>query len=103
MSRYALTREALADIDELWSYIAEDSVDAADRVSAAILHACAFLAGQPLVGHSRSDLTDRPVLFWSSGKYLIVYRPDTNPLRIIAVFHSARDVATLLTDRGDRA
>lgn len=99
MSRFELTRSALADLDELWTYIAEDNAEAADRVSSAILDACALLAERPLIGHARPDLTSRPVLFWSSGRYLIVYRPDAEPLRIIAVFHGARDVATLLTDR----
>ena len=99
MNRFELTRSALADIDELWSYIAEDSVDAADRVADAILDACALLAERPLVGHPRQDLTPRPLLFWSSGKYLIVYRPETEPLRVVAIFHGSRDVASLLTDR----
>ena len=99
MSRYELTRSALADIDELWTYIAEDNLEAADRVSSAILGACALLAGQPLIGHTREDLTPRPVLFWSSGRYLIVYRPETEPLRIVAILHGSRDVASLLTDR----
>lgn len=80
MNRFELTKEALADIDELWDYIAEDNLDAANRVSDAILDACALLASQPLIGHARQDLTTRSVLFWSSGKYLIVYRPDTEPL-----------------------
>ena len=101
MSRYELTKEALGDIDELWLYIAEDNIEAANRVSDAILDACDLLADQPHVGHTRVDLTERPVLFWSSGKYLIVYRPDTKPLRVIAVFHSSRDVATLLLDRAE--
>lgn len=84
-----------------WTYIADDSVDAATRVSDAILDACDLLAAQPLIGHTRADLTSRPVLFWSSGKYLIVYRPDTRPIRIVAVFHSSRDVMTLLVERND--
>ena len=41
MSRFELTRSALADIDELWTHIAEDNAEAADRVSSAILDACA--------------------------------------------------------------
>jgi len=77
----------------------EDNLEAANRVSDAILDACALLASQPFNGHARQDLTIRSVLFWSSGRYLIVYRPDTEPLRIIAVFHGSRDVAALLTDR----
>ena len=99
MNRYELTRTALADLDELWLYIAADNVDAADRVSDAILGACELLAQHPLVGHARRDLTTRPVLFWSSGSYLLVYAPATTPLRIIAVLHGARDVATILYDR----
>lgn len=99
MSRYELAREALDDIDALWSYIAEDSLNAADRVVSDILDACDLLADQPLIGHTRPDLTDRSLLFWSSGKYLIVYRPAPSPIQIVAVFHSARDVASLLTDR----
>jgi hypothetical protein len=55
MSRYELTRSALADIDELWTYIAEDNVEAADRVSTAILDACELLAEQPSIGHTRGD------------------------------------------------
>lgn len=34
MSSYALHPEALADIDEIWEYIAEHNIDAADRESA---------------------------------------------------------------------
>ena len=35
MSDYALHPEALADIDEIWEYIASDNVDAADRAPGA--------------------------------------------------------------------
>jgi len=99
MSRYELAREALDDLDELWLYVAEDSLDAANRTAATILDACDLLVDHPHIGHTRTDLTDRPVLFWASGKYLIVYRPETEPLRVVAVLHASRDVATLLTDR----
>ena len=44
MNRFELTKSALADLDELWLYIAADNVDAADRVSDAILGACELLA-----------------------------------------------------------
>lgn len=32
MSGYAFHSEAFADIDQLWEYIAEHNIDAADRV-----------------------------------------------------------------------
>jgi plasmid stabilization system protein ParE len=31
MSRYRLTEQARADLDEIWLYIAEDNIPAADR------------------------------------------------------------------------
>jgi antitoxin ParD1/3/4 len=77
MSEYALTPLAKADIFDIWSYIAEDSQAAADRVEQAT-YACAFLTDGPLRGHSRPDLTTRPVRFWTLTRYpnyTIVYRP----------------------------
>jgi plasmid stabilization system protein ParE len=36
MSGYAFHPEAFADLDEIWEYIAEDNIDAADGVVADI-------------------------------------------------------------------
>jgi plasmid stabilization system protein ParE len=65
MSSYALTPLAKADIFDIWSYIADDNEDAADRVEQAIFDACEFLAQTPLRGHSRADLTTRSLRFWT--------------------------------------
>jgi plasmid stabilization system protein ParE len=50
----------------------------------------------PLSGHRREDLTDQPVRFWSVYSYVIVYDPDTQPLQIVRILHSARDVRCIL-------
>jgi plasmid stabilization system protein ParE len=99
MSDYQFTREALGDLDELWVYIAIENPDAADRVVADILDTCERLGAMPGLGHTREDLTDRPVRFFPVGRYLVIYRPDRTPIDIIAVLHSARDVPRILTDR----
>jgi plasmid stabilization system protein ParE len=102
MSGYALTPLAKADIFEIWSFIAQDSEDAADRVEQEIHHACRFLAEAPLRGHSRPDLTDRELRFWTLTRYpnyTVVYRPQTKPLESIAVLHGKRDVATVVKRR----
>ncbi len=57
MSGYALTPLAKADIFDVWTYIAEDSETAADRVEQAIYDACAFVAEAPMRVHTRPDLT----------------------------------------------
>jgi plasmid stabilization system protein ParE len=59
MKSYVLTPLAVADIFDIWSYIGEDSEEAADRVEQAIHNSCALIAEAPARGHSRSDLTSR--------------------------------------------
>ena len=93
---------AKADIFDIWSYIAEDSQDAAGRVEQVIYDACAFLAEGPLRGHSRPDLTTRPLRFWTLTRYpnyTVVYRPDTAPLQIVAVLHGKRNIERILRQR----
>lgn len=65
MSAYILAPLAKADIFDIWKYIAQASEPAADRVEQAIFDACAFLAEGPLRGHTRPDLTSRPLRFWT--------------------------------------
>jgi plasmid stabilization system protein ParE len=57
MRAYALTRLAKADIFDLWSYLAGDSEDSADRVEQAIYDACAFVAEAPNRSHSPRPYT----------------------------------------------
>ena len=59
MSGYAFHPDAFADLDEIWEYIAQDNVDAADRVLADIHSTLTMLAGSPQIGHRRPDLTTR--------------------------------------------
>jgi plasmid stabilization system protein ParE len=103
MSAYALTPLAKADIFDIWSYIADDrnskSEETANRVEQAIYDACAFVAEAPMRGHSRSDLTSRPLRFWTLTRYpnyAVVYRPETAPLQVVAVLHGKRNIRRIL-------
>ena len=103
MSGYALTPLAKADIFEIWSYIAEASEAAADRVERAIHDACAFVAEAATRGHSRPGLTTRSSLrFWTLTRYpnyTVVYRPETAPLQVGAVLHGKRNIQRVLKQR----
>jgi antitoxin ParD1/3/4/toxin ParE1/3/4 len=46
----------------------------------------------PGQGHERKDLTRRPVLFFPLYSYLIVYQPDVDPIRIMAVLRGTRNI-----------
>ena len=97
MNSYRLAPEAARDIEEIWEYIARDSVCAARRVRLGLLAACRRLAQHPGLGHRREDLTDKPVLFWPVYSYLIIYNPATEPLEIVRILHGAQDLPRLLS------
>jgi antitoxin ParD1/3/4 len=91
MSGFVLHPEAYADLEEIWEYIAADSLDAADRISEEIYKAIHSLVDFPYTGHSRPDLTARPLRFQSLRDYVIAYAPDEKPLAVIAVLHGRRN------------
>lgn len=95
MKRFKLSPEAAADVREIWEYIARDSPRAARRVRLQLFDACKLLATNPHLGHPREDLTSKPVLFWPTGSYLVIYRVAGRTLEIVRIVHAARDVARL--------
>jgi len=100
MSEYRFTPQAADDLFEIWSYIAEGNIDAANRVEEAIYSGCAFLAESPRAGRIREDLTALPVRFWLVQPFRncwIVYDPQSKPLRITRILHPARNIASILS------
>jgi antitoxin ParD1/3/4 len=99
-ARYVLAPEAALDLVQIWRYIKKNvSLEMAERVESVIREKIVYLAGRPGGGHWRKDLTDQPVKFFSVYSYLIVYRPETTPLQVVAIIHGRRDVEQLLKDR----
>ena len=100
--RIQFTPEAAEDLDAIWWVIAEDNRDAADRVEREILATCHRLAKHPRMGTKRQDITPLPVRFWTVTRfpnYVIVYRPETVPLQVVAVLHGKRDLKQVLESR----
>ena len=99
MSGYVLGVDADFDLDDIWEYIAADSIDAADRWVAKLFDAFEALGRTPGMGHRREDLTSYPVLFWPVGAYLVIYRADRRPIEIVAVTQASRDIPAFLRRR----
>ena len=54
------------------------------------------------MGTKRQDIMTLPVRFWTITKfpnYVIVYRPETVPLQVVAVLHGKRDLKEVLEKR----
>jgi len=98
--RYILAPQAAHDLIEIWRYIKQESSrETADRVQSVIRSKFAYWADFPNAGHWRRDLTQAAVCFFPVYSYLIVYRPETKPLQIVAILHGHRDVAKMLPER----
>jgi len=102
MTGYDFHPEARLDLEEIWEFIRADNLDAADRMIAEILAAIRGLVPFPNQGHSRPDLTSRPLRFTLAREYLIAYAPEQKPLWVVAVMHGRRSprlIASILRDR----
>ena len=102
MSGFVLHPAVLADLTEIWEFIAGDNPAAADRVLEEIYDAIRALVSFPQVGHSRSDLTSRPLRFHPVRDFLITYTPEEKPLVVLAILHGRRNprvMAAILRER----
>ena len=69
-SLYDVSAEAQNDLFEIWRRIADDSVELANRIESEFHELFAPLGRMPGQGHTRKDLTKRPVLFFPLYSFL---------------------------------
>jgi antitoxin ParD1/3/4/toxin ParE1/3/4 len=77
--RYQLAEAAQRQVDEIGGFIAEDSIEAALKVYDALEEAFELLAENPGIGHSRRDLTVRPLSFGAFSRTLSYTIPRAYP------------------------
>jgi toxin ParE1/3/4 len=89
-------RSGLAESDllDVWSYIARDNPDAADRFLDLIDEKLALLAEFPEIGRRRDDLAPRLRSF-PVGRYVIFYRLSEPGIEVACVLSAYRDIETL--------
>ena len=95
MAEFVLSRLAGQDLIDLWTFIAEDNIDAADAMVSSIEEATGRLAEMPGMGHTRKDLTSQDVLFWPVKFRIVIYR-NREPLEVVRILSAYRNIAALL-------
>jgi antitoxin ParD1/3/4/toxin ParE1/3/4 len=96
VAHFELTPDAKADIEEIVAFIRRDSRDTSRRVRREIRAELKKLAEQPGMGHRRADANNESLRFWSIYSYLIIYRENSTPLKILRVIHGARDLGSIV-------
>ncbi len=97
MSRWIFAPKALADLEEIHAYIAQDNLPAALKFIERVHNRCTLLSGHPRIGRKRDDLLPslRNV---REGDYLIFFRPIPKGIEIYRILHGKRHIKKLFED-----
>ena len=92
MSTVLFAQSAETDLLEAWTFIAEQSFEAADHVLDVIEQEAQTLALQPLMGRARPELAEGIRCWPTSSSYNFYYYPSDSGITVVRVLHHARDV-----------
>lgn len=91
MGRVLRTSEAAADLDDVWNYIAQRNVSAADQLIDKLYSRFLLLAEFPESGERQALLADGSYRRIVEANYVVYSRPDEAGVTIVRVLHAARD------------
>lgn len=86
-----LSARALTDLDDIWDWIAAESLAAADRTIDELGEAIARLGRQPGLGRARPELMPG-IRSHPHGRYVIFYRAHDVAIEVVRVLHGSRDI-----------
>jgi toxin ParE1/3/4 len=94
------TDQALADLANIWAYVAQDDPEAATRLLRKIDSRVRLLANYPLLGEldQRFGPDCRRIVV---GSYLVIYKADLEAVRVLRVYHGSRRIEDLLSRERD--
>ena len=95
MATYSLSRTALADLDDIWDYIAQDSSLQADKMQDRIFAACQKVANNTELGRPRSELRSGLRSFLAK-PYILFYTIESEEaITVRRIIYYSRDLDAL--------
>jgi toxin ParE1/3/4 len=91
MSNVTYSELADRDLDDIWDYIAEDSVFQADRLWQRMRDKLEYLAKWQTLGRPRPELS-KGCRSYPFGNYCFYFRPAGSGIEVLRILHSARDL-----------
>jgi len=95
MPKVLLSDLAKLDLEDIWSYIAQDNPKAADSLYDSMHKTLRFLSESPQIGRSRPEIGEG-VRSFAVGNYVVFYRVVSEGVFIARVLHGKRDIPTVL-------
>ena len=95
MGSLRFSASAENDLLEAWLYVAEDSLDAADRLVDQIEAEARKLILQPKLGRARDELATGLRSWPTSMPYTVFYFADAQGIVVARVLHQARDLPAI--------
>lgn len=93
--KLVISDQAVTDLTDVWTYIARDDVEAADRFVDKLYGQCGQLSQSPGMGRTRAGLLPGLRSF-PVGRYIIFYRTRGETLEIARILSAYRDLQSLL-------
>ena len=94
MGRIHRTSDALDDLSNIWLYIAEHNLPAADRVIDRIERVLTLLVQFPGMGEAVDHLR-QGVRRFTEGNYQLFYEITSDGILLLRVYHAARSIEDL--------
>ena|SRR4028118_2212369 len=91
MNRFKLSTQAAQDLENIWTYIAQESEQAADALIDQIIQRFPKLAAFPDLGRKRDDLLEGLRSF-PVKSYVLFYRRTQEGIEIFRILHGRRDI-----------
>jgi toxin ParE1/3/4 len=95
MASVVLRPKALADLTEIWVYIAQGSERQADALIDRLDQTFGELSRHPRMGRQRPELLANLRSF-PVGRYIVFYLPCPRAIDVIRVLHGSRDLKSLI-------
>lgn len=97
MPRVEITKPARDDLDAIWDYVANISVDRADGTIDLIDARCALYSTQPEMGVPAGQFGPG-LRYFVVGSYVIFYKHEPDRLLVVRVLHGSRDLEKLFDE-----
>ena len=97
MARIVWTEESVVWLRQIYDYLSERSVEAADKTIAGIVAKCRLLEEHPELGYRFLERQDRQIRIVLYGHYRIAYLiRDASTIQVLGVYHAALDIERLI-------